>query len=99
MFPGGAGTAEEILYLLGILLDPANANQPLPLVFTGPRESAGYFRQLDSFIGLTLGEEARQRYRIIVDDPPKSRARCSAASTSCAARAAVPATPTTTTGC
>ena len=24
IFPGGAGTAEEILYLLGILLDPAN---------------------------------------------------------------------------
>ena len=44
VFPGGAGTAEEILYLLGILLDPANANQQLPLVFTGPRESAGYFR-------------------------------------------------------
>ncbi len=71
VFPGGAGTAEEILYLLGILLDPANASQPLPLVFTGPRESAGYFRQLDRFIGLTLGEEAQQRYRIIVDDPPE----------------------------
>ena len=26
VFPGGAGTAEEILYLLGILLDPANAS-------------------------------------------------------------------------
>jgi hypothetical protein len=69
VFPGGAGTAEEILYLLGILLDPANASQPLPLVFTGPRESAGYFRELDRFIGLTLGAEAQQRYRIIVDDP------------------------------
>jgi len=71
VFPGGAGTAEEILYLLGILLDPANASQPLPLVFTGPRESAGYFRQLDRFIALTLGEEAQKRYRIIVDDPPE----------------------------
>ena len=30
VFPGGAGTAEEILYLLGILLDPANREQPLP---------------------------------------------------------------------
>jgi predicted Rossmann-fold nucleotide-binding protein len=69
VFPGGAGTAEEILYLLGILLDPENANQPLPLVFTGPRESAGYFRHVDRFIGQTLGDEARQRYRIIVDDP------------------------------
>ncbi|MGQ0383809.1 MAG: nucleotide 5'-monophosphate nucleosidase PpnN [Gammaproteobacteria bacterium] len=71
VFPGGAGTAEEILYLLGILLDPSNAGQPLPLVFTGPRESAGYFRQLDRFIGTTLGPEAQQRYRIIVDDPPE----------------------------
>jgi hypothetical protein len=71
VFPGGAGTAEEILYLLGILLDPANASQPLPLVFTGPRESAGYFRQFDRFIELTLGPEAQKRYRIIVDDPPE----------------------------
>ena len=38
-------------------------------MFTGPRESAGYFRQLDRFIGATLGEEAQQRYRIIIDDP------------------------------
>ncbi|MBF8292789.1 MAG: hypothetical protein HW392_1616 [Steroidobacteraceae bacterium] len=40
VFPGGAGTAEEILYLLGILVEPANSEQKLPLVFTGPRESA-----------------------------------------------------------
>ena len=30
IFPGGAGTAEEILYLLGILLDPANRDLPFP---------------------------------------------------------------------
>ena len=30
VFPGGVGTAEEILYLLGLLLDPSNAEQPLP---------------------------------------------------------------------
>lgn len=71
VFPGGAGTAEEILYLLGILLDPANTEQKLPLVFTGPRESADYFRQLDRFIELTLGADAQKRYRIIVDDPPE----------------------------
>ena len=44
VFPGGAGTAEEILYLLGILLDPANADQPLPVVFTGPAVGRGVFR-------------------------------------------------------
>ena len=55
VFPGGAGTAEEILYLLGILLDPANADQPLPVIFTGPPSAAEYFGQIDRFIGATLG--------------------------------------------
>jgi hypothetical protein len=71
IFPGGVGTAEEILYLLGILLDPANALQPAPLVLTGPAESAGWFAQVNEFIGLTLGREAQARYRIIIDDPPE----------------------------
>ena len=69
VFPGGVGTAEEILYLLGILLHPENAELPFPLVFTGPSESANYFRQIDRFIRLTLGEEASSRYRIITGDP------------------------------
>jgi predicted Rossmann-fold nucleotide-binding protein len=68
VFPGGVGTAEEILYILGVLLDPANAKQPFPLVWTGPASSAAYFQRLDEFVGLTLGEEARSRYRIIIDD-------------------------------
>jgi len=71
VFPGGVGTAEEILYLLGILLDPDNAGQALPLVFTGPSESAAYFTQLDRFIALALGPEAQKRYRIIIEDPPE----------------------------
>jgi hypothetical protein len=69
VFPGGAGTAEEILYLLGILLHPENADLPFPLVFTGPRSSAPYFEQIDRFISETLGREARQRYQVIIDDP------------------------------
>ncbi|MGM0594126.1 MAG: nucleotide 5'-monophosphate nucleosidase PpnN [Pseudomonadota bacterium] len=69
VFPGGAGTAEEILYLLGILLHPDNRGMPFPLVFTGPADSVDYFRQIDEFIGATLGKEAQSRYRIIVDDP------------------------------
>ena len=44
VFPGGAGTAEEILYLAGILLDPANREQPFPVVLTGPRTAAGVLR-------------------------------------------------------
>jgi len=71
VFPGGAGTAEEILYLLGILLNPANAHMPLPLVFTGPVGSETYFEQIDHFIRLTLGKEASSRYRIVVGDPQK----------------------------
>lgn len=69
VFPGGVGTAEEILYLLGILLHPSNRDLPMPLLMTGPSESAAYFRQIDEFITETLGEEARRRYTIIVDDP------------------------------
>ena len=70
VFPGGAGTAEEVLYLLGILLDPANRDQPLPVVLTGPAESAAYFEQLAKFIGGTLGEQALKRLKVIVGDPP-----------------------------
>jgi predicted Rossmann-fold nucleotide-binding protein len=72
VFPGGAGTAEEILYLLGILLDPANAEQPLPVIFTGPPSAAEYFGQIDRFIGATLGETARQRYKVIIGDPAQA---------------------------
>jgi predicted Rossmann-fold nucleotide-binding protein len=69
VFPGGVGTAEEILYLLGILLHPDNAGVPFPLVFTGPRESAAYFEQIDEFLRLTLGDSVARRYQIIVDSP------------------------------
>ena len=69
VFPGGAGTAEEILYLLGVLLHPDNEGLPFPLVLTGPTESAAYFKQIDKFIRLTLGKEASSRYRIITGDP------------------------------
>lgn len=69
VFPGGAGTAEEILYLLGILLHPENAGLPFPVIFTGPESAGDYFRQIDEFIGETLGVEAQNRYQIIVNDP------------------------------
>jgi predicted Rossmann-fold nucleotide-binding protein len=69
VFPGGVGTAEEILYLLGILLHPDNAGIPFPLIFTGPRQSAAYFEQIDRFLRLTLGDEVAAHYQIIVDDP------------------------------
>ena len=69
VFPGGAGTAEEILYLTGILLDPANREQPFPVVLTGPRTSATYFERIAHFLSSTLGSQVLRRLTIIVDDP------------------------------
>jgi pyrimidine/purine-5'-nucleotide nucleosidase len=69
VFPGGVGTAEEILFVLGILLHPDNAQIPFPLVFTGPASAEPYFRQIDQFVGATLGHEAQRHYKIIIDDP------------------------------
>ena len=69
VFPGGVGTAEEILYILGVLLHPDNEKLPFPLLFTGPKSAADYFRQIDRFVGETLGPEAQRRYRIVIDDP------------------------------
>ena len=85
VFPGGVGTAEEILYLIGILLDPANRDMPFPLIFTGPARTADYFEQIHNFIGATLGPSAQSKYQIIIDDP--------------AAVARARATPTASTGC
>jgi predicted Rossmann-fold nucleotide-binding protein len=69
IFPGGAGTAEETLYLLGILLHPDNASIPYPLILTGPECSKEYFVQINQFIMDTLGIDAQRHYKIIINDP------------------------------
>ena len=69
VFPGGAGTAEEILYLLGILLDERNAHIEVPLIMTGPAGSADYFQEMDKFLKLLFGKRVSEKYKIIVDDP------------------------------
>ncbi|WP_267135354.1 nucleotide 5'-monophosphate nucleosidase PpnN [Halomonas dongshanensis] len=69
VFPGGVGTAEEILYLLGILLHPGNQDISYPLVFTGPESAKEYFEKIDEFLVYTLGEEIRRYYTIITGDP------------------------------
>ena len=69
VFPGGAGTAEELLYLLGLMLNEENKEQVLPIILTGPKICEGYFHAIDKFIGATLGKEAQSLYQIIVDDP------------------------------
>jgi pyrimidine/purine-5'-nucleotide nucleosidase len=68
VFPGGVGTAEEILYLLGILLREENRDLPFPLILTGPAIAAPYFEQIDQFIRLTLGDDAASRYEIVIGD-------------------------------
>ncbi len=78
VFPGGVGTAEEILYLMGILLREENAALPFPFILTGPVSSAAYFEQIDKFLRLTLGEAATSRYEIIIGDPTKVAKRMSA---------------------
>jgi len=70
VFPGGAGTAEEILYLLGILLDPRNEAQRLPVVLTGPNSSAAYFEQIQAFLVAAIGPEVLARLKFIMGDPP-----------------------------
>ncbi|WP_369990966.1 nucleotide 5'-monophosphate nucleosidase PpnN [Pseudomonas xanthosomatis] len=69
IFPGGAGTAEEFLYLLGILMHPDNQDLPFPVILTGPRSAEPFLLQLHAFVGATLGEAAQAHYQIIIDDP------------------------------
>jgi len=69
VFPGGVGTTEELLYLLGILMHPDNRKHPLPVILTGPASAWEYFDVVDRFVGETLGEEAQALYQVIVDDP------------------------------
>ncbi|MGL6170980.1 MAG: nucleotide 5'-monophosphate nucleosidase PpnN [Vibrio sp.] len=72
IFPGGPGTAEELLYILGIMMHPDNADQPMPIVLTGPKQSEAYFHSLDKFITETLGETARKHYHIVIDNPAEA---------------------------
>ena len=71
IFPGGVGTAEEILYILGILLHPDNAAIPYPIILTGPECSKEYFEQINQFIVDALGIDAQQRYKVIINDPER----------------------------
>jgi hypothetical protein len=52
------------------LLGPKNAEETLPVIFTGPPSSKKYFERMHAFIGATLGPVAQQRYKMILGDPP-----------------------------
>ncbi|MEX0740969.1 MAG: nucleotide 5'-monophosphate nucleosidase PpnN [Pseudohongiella sp.] len=71
VFPGGVGTLEEILFLLGTLMHPANKDIHVPVIFTEPACSQGYFRKVDAFLVNTLGEGVRAFYQIVEADPVK----------------------------
>lgn len=71
VYPGGVGTSEEILYLLGILMHPKNQDAHYPFILTGPSNSKKYFAALDDFIRSTLGDDATKHYEIIINDPKK----------------------------
>lgn len=75
IFPGGAGTAEELLYLLGILLHPENEKQNLPVILTGPAQSKAYFDEIVQFVSDTLGEKALSKFEVIIDDPERVAAK------------------------
>ncbi len=70
ILPGGVGTAEEFLYILGLLMREENQEQYLPLILTGPESSRAYFEQLDQFVRAVLGDSVSQYYEIIIDNPP-----------------------------
>ena len=69
IFPGGAGTMEELLYLLGILLHPDNQNLRLPLVLSGNENSRPYFDAIIEFLSDTIGEEACKHLEVMVGHP------------------------------
>ncbi len=71
IFPGGVGTMEEICYILGLLMNPANHDLPFPVILTGPEESQAYWERIDHFLKAVFGRAGSTRYQIIIDDPEK----------------------------
>jgi predicted Rossmann-fold nucleotide-binding protein len=72
IFPGGAGTMEEILYLLSVIMHPQNNNIPFPVVLTGPECSRAYFDAVLEFIEFTLGRKASDKLTVLIDEPIES---------------------------
>ena len=69
VFPGGAGTAEEVLYLMGLLMHPDNIDIPLPVILTAPEASKDYWSSMIEFLRATIGEKAVSKLKVIVNDP------------------------------
>jgi len=69
IFPGGPGTMEELLYLLSILLHPDNTDLTLPVILTGDEYSKAYFEGIINFLNATLGSEATDKIKLIINHP------------------------------
>ncbi len=69
IFPGGPGTAEELLFILALKLHPENKRTILPLILTGNEKSRAYLDTLEKFITTCFGNEARRLYTRIDNDP------------------------------
>lgn len=69
IFPGGPGTAEELLYILSIKLHPENKHNFIPLILTGNKQSEEYFKALEDFLITCFGKEITRYYDLIIDDP------------------------------
>lgn len=69
IFPGGPGTAEELLYILSIKLHPENKHNYIPLILTGNKQSEEYFKALEDFLITCFGKEITRYYDLIIDDP------------------------------
>lgn len=69
IFPGGPGTAEELLFILALKLHPDNRHTMLPLILTGNKESKAYFDTLERFLEACFGPEIKRQYARIDNDP------------------------------
>ncbi len=68
VFPGGPGTAEELLYILGIKLCHQNRHNPVPIILTGNENSRPYFEAINDFLIHCFGEDITRHYEIIIND-------------------------------
>ena len=69
IFPGGAGTAEELFMALALKMHEKNAGQMLPIIITAPKESKDWVEAIDECLVSIFGEEVRQYYTIVIDSP------------------------------
>ncbi|TVT55642.1 MAG: LOG family protein [Sedimenticola thiotaurini] len=69
IFPGGVGTMEELLFVLGVLSHPENKDIELPIFLTGPASSGAYFDSVIRFIEMTLGSTSLNLVRKVIGDP------------------------------